>query len=128
MAFDRHRSGPCVAIVLGPQQAHVWQSTGTEMAIKRRTHGSEHARKWPICGSCSGIHNAQMWQSTGTYMAGNRHIHGNQQAHTWQSTGTYMAINRHIHDSQHAHSQQSHAHGPYMAVVCAYERYRGGNN
>ena len=70
----------------------MWQSTGTEMAIKMRTHGSEQAQKWPICDSCSGIQKAQMWQ--------NRHIHGSQQAHTWQSTGTYMAVNMHIRSSQ----------------------------
>ena len=72
----------------------MWQSTGTEMTIKRRIYGSEQAQKWPICG--------------------------NQQAHTWQSTGTYMAINRHIPCSQQAH-------GPYVAVVQVYKRYRDGN-
>ena len=31
-----------------------------------------------------------------------------------------MAVNKHIHGSQHAH-------GPYVAVVQAYKRYRDGN-
>ena len=104
----------------GPQQAHMWQSTGTEMAIKRRTHGSEQAHKWPICGSCPSIQKAQMWQSPVTYMAVDRHVH------TWQSTGTYIAIDRHTCGSQNAHTQQSHAR-PYVAVVLAYKLYRGGN-
>ena len=108
----------------GPQQAHIWQSTGTEMAIKRRIPGSQQAEKWPICGSCSGIQKAHLWhskgsqqthtwQSKGTYpMAANRHMHGNQKAHTWQSTDTYMAIN------QKAHTWQST--GTYVAFTCTH--------
>ena len=106
----------------GPQQAHMWQSTGTEMAIKRRTHGSEQAQKWPICGSCSGIQKAQMWQSTGTYMAINRHIHGSQQAHTYQSTviyRAYMAVNMHI--------RSSHTHIAHMWQLFVHTKGRGGN-
>ena len=78
MAFNGHRSGPCVAIVL--------------------------AYNRPICGN----EQVQKLQSRCAYMAVNRHrsgpcvavvqaykrrIHGNQLAHTWQSTGTHMAIN-----------------------------------
>ena len=84
------------------------------MAIKRRISGSEQAKKWPICGSCSGIHKAQMWQSTCTYMTINRNIHGNQQEHTWQSTGTYIAIKRNTHGNQQAHISQST--GTYMPI------------
>ena len=66
----------------GRQQAHVWQSTGTEMAIKRHIH---------VC-QCV-VHVCQLFRLTKcTYMAINRH--------TWQSTGTYrpiyMTINSHI--------------------------------
>ena len=73
MAFNGHRSGPCVAIGL--------------------------AYNRPICGN----EQVQKWQSRCAYMAVNRHRSGPcvavVQAYkrrigpTWQSTGTHMAIN-----------------------------------
>ena len=51
MAVNRHRSGPCVAVV---------------QAYKRHTHGNQQAHTWP---------------KIGTHMASNRPTHGNQQAH-----------------------------------------------
>ena len=112
----------------GTEVAHVWQlfwpttcpyvqSTGTEMTIKTRTHGSEQAQKWPICGSCSSIQKAQMWQSTGTYI--------------WQSTDTYMAVNRHIHGNRQAyraymavnmHIRSSHTHIAHMWQLFVHKK------
>ena len=47
MAFNRHRSGPCVAIVLahntpacGNQQVYKWQSRGAYMAVNRHISGT----------------------------------------------------------------------------------------
>ena len=84
MAFNRHRSGPCVAIVLahnrpicGNEQVYKWQLRGAYMAVNR--HRS---------GPCVAV--VQAYKVT--HMAINRHTHGNQQAHvglyTCLSTGT----------------------------------------
>ena len=99
MAFDRHRSGPCVAIVLahnrptcGNQQVQKWQSRGAHMAVNRHRSGPYvavvQAYKRPRCG--------------------------NQQAHTWQSTGTYMAIDRHVHMAVNMHIRSSQTHMAHM--------------
>ena len=77
MAFNWHRNGTCVAIVLahnrptcGNQQVQKWQSRGAFMAVNRHRGGP-------------GVAVVQAYK---------RHTHGSQQAHSWQSTGTCRPI------------------------------------
>ena len=100
MEVNRHRTGPCVAIVLahnratyGNQQVHKWQSRGAYLTVNRHRSG-------PCVAVVSCIQKAHIWLSKGTYMAVNGYIRSGHThiVHTWQlfvhTKGTELAIKR----------------------------------
>ena len=115
MAFNRHISGPCVAIVL----AHNRPTCGNQQVQKGQSRGTYIAVNMHRTGPCVAV-----------VQAYKMHIHGNQKAHAWQSTGTYLAIDIHIqlYMAVNRHICSSHTHMVnYVAVVRTYETYRDGN-